>query len=169
MRSSGVIQQESNTLPSRLEVQRLAATGSTREQSMYTSVRVLLPVALVFCVPVAAWGRDCQALAQQRDQVAGRAMKAEVARLHALRQTLCPQQEALATSDATEARPGLDYGSYIRCRQQAESELQASQPVLYTNRQGFTFFTPEGARMAREADALSTQLQRDCARSAPER
>ncbi|MEB3302381.1 MAG: hypothetical protein VKN56_10490 [Cyanobacteriota bacterium] len=120
-------------------------------------------------MPVAAWARDCQAQQQQRDQLAARSMQAEVARLHALRQTLCPQQEALATSGATEGRPALDYGAYIRCRQQAESELQASQPVLYENRQGFTFFTPEGARMAREADALTVQQQRDCARSAPER
>lgn len=121
--------------------------------------RLLGCVLIALALQPAAWAGDCQALQQQRDQLAARAMQAEVARVHALRQQLCPQQEALATADTSS---GLDYGAYIRCRQQAEAQLQASQPVLYTNRHGFPLFTPEGARLAREADALAVQQQRDC-------
>ena len=174
MRSSGVIQQESNTLPSRLEVQRLVAKGrSLMAQRMYTSVRrvLVLPLAVGWGLP--GWALDCSPLQEQRDQVARRAMAAEVALVHAERQKLCPQLEALATAEpnATDASAALsaplDYGAYIRCREQAETQLLQSRPVLYRNTSGFPFLTPEGARLARQADALLRELQANCAAPPP--
>ena len=109
----------------------------------------------------------CRALQEERDQLARQAMKAEITLLHGLRQRLCPEQEALATrahalapDQASAAQ--IDYEAYIRCRQQAEAQLQRSRPVLYRNQRGFPFHTAEGARLARQADALQGQRDRQC-------
>jgi hypothetical protein len=115
-----------------------------------------------------AWSAaDCRPLLEQRDRLAGAAMQAEIALLHGIRQRLCPRQEAiaveanaLAASQAGGAQ--LDYTAYIRCREQAEAELQRSRPVLYRNRRGFTFYTQTGADLAREADGLQEQGERAC-------
>ncbi len=174
MRSSGVIQKESNTFPSRLEVQRLVATWRSQiSLRMDASVRwlVMLPLAVGFGAP--SWAVHCQQLQEQRDQLARRAMGAEVALVHAERQRLCPQLEALATadlkaSDASAALPRqLDYGAYIRCREQAEMQLTATRPVLYRNSSGFPFLTPDGARLAHQADALIKELQASCSAPPP--
>jgi hypothetical protein len=142
MRSSGVIQQESSTLPSRLEVQRLAAMELDRDLiSMYTSVRATLLLGLALLPQAAARALDCQALNDQRDQLVRRAMKDEVVVLHELRLKFC--------------------------RQQAEVQLQNTKPVLYTNPSGFRWFTPQGARLAREADALLREMQQHCAAPSP--
>ena len=177
MRSSGVIQQESNTFPTWLEVQRLFVTWRSQiSQRMDASIRwlVMFPLAVGFGAP--SWAVDCQQLQEQRDQLARRAMAAEVALVHSERQKLCPQLEALATADGktTESTAGasaeLDYGAYIRCREQAELQLTATRPVLYRNSSGFPFLTPDGARLARQADALINALQASCSAppSAPE-
>ena len=108
---------------------------------------------------------------EQRCQLARRAMAAEVALVHAQRQRVCPRLEALATADdktydsSEELSGQLDYGAYIRCREQAERQLTATHPVLYRNSAGFPFLTPDGARLARQADALIKTRQASC--SAP--
>lgn len=117
-------------------------------------------------VPAQA-GVDCIALQAQRDQLARQSMKAEVALLHRVRQRLCPAQEALATQTVSAApgqtsEPHLDYAAYIRCREQAERDVQRSNPMLYRNLRGFTFYTAEGASLAEQADQLQRQLQRQC-------
>ena len=114
-----------------------------------------------------AWAADCRALKDQRDRVGRQAMQAEIALLQALRQRLCPEQEALANEgNALSHDHGtdvqIDYGAYIHCRHRAEAQLQSSRPVLYRNRLAFTFYTAEGARLAREADELKAQLERQC-------
>ena len=174
IRNSGVIQQESNTLPSRLEVQRLVATErSLMSQRMYTCVRWVLALPLAFGFVDPSWSVDCRQLQEQRDQLARRAMAAEVTLVHAQRQRVCPQLEALATTDgktneSSEELPGqLDYGAYIRCREQAEMQLTAKRPVLYRNSTGFPFLTPDGARLARQADALIKALQSSCSALPP--
>ena len=168
MRSSGVIQQESSTLPSRLEVQRLAAMELDRDLiTMYTSVRATLLLGLALLPQAAARALDCQALNDQRDQFVRRAMKEEVVVLHELRLKLCPQQEASATAEDSASESQLDFGAYIRCRQQAEVQLQNTNPVLYTNSRGFRWFTPQGVRLAREADALLREMQQHCAAPSP--
>ena len=110
---------------------------------------------------------------EQRDQLARRAMAAEVALVHAQRQRVCPQLEALATADgktndSNAGSPGqLDYGAYIRCREQAEMQLKTTRPVLCWNSAGFPFLTPEGVRLARQADALIKSLQASCSALPP--
>ena len=163
-RSSGVIQQESNTLPSRLEEQRLAGTVRIgRLAAMYTSTRFSLALAAVLAVAPLAAAEDCRSLREQRDQLASQAMQAEIVLLHALRQRLCPQQEAEATQ--ANAQAPLDYGTYIRCRERAEAQLQRSRPVLHRNRLGFTYYTADGARSAQQADALQVSIDRLCSPS----
>jgi hypothetical protein len=130
---------------------------------------VAFVVALGLSAPT--WALDCSQLQEQRDQLARRAMAAEVALVHAQRQTLCPQLEALATADGKtyESNAGLpeqlDYGAYISCREQAETRLMATHPVLYKSNAGFPFLTPDGARLARQADALIKAQPANC--SAP--
>lgn len=107
----------------------------------------------------------CQALRAQRDQVAREAMEAEIALVHSVRQRLCAQEETLAEQANAQAAqpstgPHLNYKAYIHCRQRAEALLQRSRPVLYRNRLGFIFYTPAGASLARQSDAL-WQRQRD--------
>lgn len=115
-----------------------------------------------------AWSApDCRPLREQRDRLAAEAMQAEIALLHAIRQRLCPRQEALAVAAnalaASQAGGAqLDYTAYIRCREQAEAELQSSRPVLHRNRRGFTYYTQAGADLAREADGLQERLERAC-------
>ena len=109
----------------------------------------------------------CRALKEQRDQLSRQAMQAEIVLLHALRQRLCPEQEGLATeahAGAADQLTGsrLDYAAYIHCRQQAEAQLQRSRPVLHRNVANFNFYTAEGARLARLADGLKPQLDRQC-------
>jgi hypothetical protein len=133
-------------------------------------------LAALVLISAPAWaGPDCQALRQQRDQRARAAMQAEIALLQRVRQRLCPREEALATAanagaeqppqEGPQEEPPeqpLDYGAYIRCREQAETELRRSRPVLHRNQRGFTFYTAEGARLAAEADGVQEQLRGRC-------
>jgi hypothetical protein len=109
----------------------------------------------------AAWaGPDCAALQQQQQALLQRAHQAEVQLVQAERRRICPQQEALAEqlqagSLGSHAEAQLNFGAYSSCRQQAEVALQRRRPVLYRNARGLPHYTPEGARLAREAAALS--------------
>lgn len=140
---------------------------------MDACVRWLLMLPLAFGLGAPSWAVTCLQLHEQRDQLARRAMAAEVALVHAERQRLCPQLEALATADrkATDstgdASAELDYGAYIRCREQAEMQLTATRPVLYRNSSGFPLLTPDGARLARQADALIKAWQASCSATSP--
>jgi hypothetical protein len=137
------------------------------------ATRLALATLLFISISGPTWAVNCQQLQEQRDQLARRAMAAEVALVHAERQRLCPQLEALATADGktTESTAGasaeLDYGAYIRCRERAEAQLLKSRPVFYRNTRGFPFLTPDGARLAREADALIRELQTSCSAPPP--
>lgn len=106
---------------------------------------------------------DCAALKGERDTLASQAMQAEIALVTSTRAQICPRvehQAELANSHLNAGRLNLE--AFIRCRQQAEAKLQRSRPVLYTNQRGFSFYTAEGSRRAREADALQTDLDRGC-------
>ena len=121
---------------------------------------------LLLVLPAQA-ATPCQALKDHRDQVAREAMQEEIALVHSVRGRLCPQEETLAAqanalAAAPSTGPQLDYGAYIRCRQRAEALLQRSRPVLYRNQLGFSFYTPAGARLARQSDALQHQLRSSC-------
>ena len=148
----------------------MSTTVIRTEQARFGQV-VAIVVALGLSAPT--WALDCRQLQEQRDQLARRAMAAEVALVHAQRQKLCPQLEALATADgrgnglSVGLPEQLDYGAYIRCREQAEMQLTASRAVLYTNSAGFPFLTPDGARLARQADALLKARQASCSALPP--
>jgi hypothetical protein len=110
---------------------------------------------------------DCLVLKGQRDHLARRAMTAEINLLHSLRQRLCPGDEERATQSnalgsGMTAREPFDYEAYIRCREKAEIQLQRGRPVLYRNLHGFTYYTPEGSRLARDADGVQELVDRTC-------
>lgn len=113
---------------------------------------------------------DCTTFQNQRDQLSTQALQAEISLVLNIRRRLCPQEESLAEQDnanlngkgSRNSAADLDYGAYIRCRQQAELLLRRTRPVLYRNQQAFLYYTPEGARLARESDELTRQLSAAC-------
>ena len=118
---------------------------------------------------------ECRNLRERRNQLAAEAMQAEIALVQATRMDICPQQERLAeranaqaqasTADQPSAQPervDLDYTAYLECRRQAEERLRRSRTILYTNQRGFTFYTVNGARLAREADGMQLRLSASC-------
>lgn len=109
----------------------------------------------------AAEGGECRWRRQQRDALASAAMEQEIALARTLRGRLCPDLAARAEeANAKDGRYGpIDYGAWSRCRLQAERQLEASRPVHYRNSQGFTFYTSEGAILARQADEHLRDLQ----------
>ncbi|QPN64514.1 hypothetical protein [Synechococcus sp. CBW1004] len=71
---------------------------------------------------------------------------------------------AQAVPSAQPESVDFDYTAYLECRRQAEERLQRSRTILYTNQRGFTFYTVNGARFAREADGLQLRLSASCDR-----
>jgi hypothetical protein len=138
---------------------------------MHPWTRLLLAAAAMAVAPALAQP-DCRALKEQRDQRMHQAMQAEIALLQTIRTRLCPAEEAQAAA-ANALAPGhaagtpLDYSAYIRCRQRAEARLQRSRPVLHRNLRGFAFYTPEGARLASDADGLQLEHERRCRSNPP--
>lgn len=133
---------------------------------MSTPIRWLLSAALSTALQGPAAGADCKQLSLQREHQAAQAMQAELVLIHELRQRICPKQEALASATDLAAPSELDLAAYIRCRREAEAELQRSKPVLYTNRNGFTFYTPAGAQRAAAADTLLEAMKQESCRAA---
>jgi hypothetical protein len=73
-----------------------------------------------------------------------------------------PDPVAQAVPSAQPESVDFDYTAYLECRRQAEERLQRSRTILYTNQRGFTFYTVNGARFAREADGLQLRLSASC-------
>ena len=124
-------------------------------------------ITLLLLLAPAQASPTCQALRDQREQWANQAMRAELVLVHDVRLRLCPQEErqaaeANALNPSPQASPPLNYAAYIQCRQRAEALLQRSRPVLFRNQRGFTYYTPAGAGLARQADALQPQIERSC-------
>lgn len=90
----------------------------------------------------------CEALRAALEQALRQALAAETALLSRTRREICPDLEALAEA------PALDFGALRACRQEAERQVQSRWPLLYTDQARFRYFTPAGAALAREADAL---------------
>lgn len=76
-----------------------------------------------------------------------------------------PDPVAQAVPSAQPEPVDFDYTAYLECRRQAEERLQRSRTILYTNQRGFTFYTVNGARFAREADGLQLRLSASCDRA----
>lgn len=124
----------------------------------------------------------CEALRAALEQVLRQALAAETALLSRTRREICPDLEAPAVvppvaaasqapgPEATEAAapagtskaagagtaeaPAIDFGALRACRQEAERQVQSRWLLLYTDQARFRYFTPVGAALAREADAL---------------
>lgn len=111
----------------------------------------------------------CEALRAALEQVLRQALAAETALLSRTRREICPDLEAPAEAPAvvppvaaaskpagagTAEAPALDFGALRACRQEAERQVQSRWPLLYTDQARFRYFTPAGAALAREADAL---------------
>jgi hypothetical protein len=112
---------------------------------------------------------DCEALRAALEQVLRQALAAETALLSRTRREICPDLEAPAEAPAvvppvagtskaagagTAEAPAIDFGALRACRQEAERQVQSRWPLLYTDQARFRYFTPAGAALAREADAL---------------
>ncbi len=107
---------------------------------------------------------DCRQLRQQRDDLATRSMQAEIVLVQELRDRICPalrRQADAANATHPQANPTgepIDYQALLQCRRRAEQLLERTRSVLYRNRQGFTFYTAEGAELARQADAVARTM-----------
>ncbi|MEB3317405.1 MAG: hypothetical protein VKO39_04620 [Cyanobacteriota bacterium] len=101
-------------------------------------------------------GAACRSLRAQRDALTSAAMEQELSLARTIRGRLCP--DLASRAEGANARDGIytsiDYAAWSHCRQQAERQLAASHRVHYRNSRRFTFYTAEGARLARQADAL---------------
>ncbi len=121
-----------------------------------------LLILLLLLPPGRAWAADeeaCRRLRQQRDALAAAAIEQEIALARWFRMRLCPRLSAQA--EQANAKDGvyspMDYAAWSRCRLEAERRLENTRPVRFRNLQGFTFYTPEGATLARQADELARQ------------
>ena len=119
---------------------------------------VIAMVGLVIATAAHA-APDCIALKDQRDRLASRAMQSEITLLHNIRLQICPREEelaatAIASNPERDSQAIINYDAYIVCRRKAETRIERSRPVLYRNHREFTYYTVEGARLAREADAV---------------
>lgn len=127
--------------------------------------RPLLAVGLlagVLVTPALAGNlEDCRQLRQQRDGLATQSMQAEIALVQELRDRLCPvlrRQADAANALTKELGEPIDYQALLRCRRRAEQLLERTRPVLYRNRQGFSFYTASGAELARQADVVAQAM-----------
>jgi hypothetical protein len=112
-------------------------------------------------VACAADAGECRRMRNERDRLAADAMEREVALTRRYRERLCPELSSQA--ELANARDGvyapIDFAAWSACRRRAERALEASQPVRYRNLHGFTFYTLQGAALARQADDLDRQRQ----------
>jgi len=106
-------------------------------------------------------GLACRTLKEQRDALAGAAMRAEIALARRYRQQRCPELNSRAElAHANEpALAPLNYEALLQCRQAAEWQLERENPVLYRNRLGFTFYSAAGSASARQADQRLEAMQ----------
>lgn len=84
-------------------------------------------------------------------------MEQELVLVRTFRSRMCPelaQQAEGANARDLQFTP-IPYAAWNRCRQRAERQLEATHSIRYRNRQGFTFFTVEGAALAAQADQLT--------------
>ncbi len=120
-----------------------------------------LAVGLLAQPALGAAEDDCQQRLEQRDRLRSQALQAEISLVKRIRERLCPalNQQAEAANAAEKAYAPLDYQAWLDCRHRAESELQRSHRVLQRDRFSLVYYTPKGAELAAQADALTLELR----------
>jgi hypothetical protein len=131
--------------------------------------RSLTLAVLLLLAPggLAAEPITCPDLREQRDDLARRAMAAELVLVRQSRERICPALSRAAEA-ANANHPGygndtavtIDLQALRDCRQAAEQLLERQNRLRYRNRLGFSFYTPAGAGLAAEADRLAGALAR---------
>jgi hypothetical protein len=138
---------------------------------------VTVPMAaLLLLAPgaLAAGLGTCLDLRERRDELARRAMAAELVLVRQSREQICPALTRAAEA-ANADSPGygngaaalIDLQALRDCRQAAEQRLERRNRVRYRNRLGFTFYTPSGAALAAEADRVAGELARQGCEAPP--
>lgn len=104
----------------------------------------------------------CRTLKDERDRLAREAMRMEIALVEQYRDRICPalNRQAQRANAEDRAFTPLDFTALLRCRDQAERQLEQERPVLARNSLGFTFYTAAGAAAAHQADQRRAQLSR---------
>lgn len=148
-------------------IQDSAAT-SLRIEHMPSMGRLILVAMVLSAVQVSAEPlldhdstiSHCRALKDERDRLAAEAMRAEIALVERYRDRFCPalNRQAQQANANDQVFPPLDYTALLRCRHQAEQQLERDLPVLERNSLGFTYYSPTGATAARQADQLRAQI-----------
>ena len=136
---------------------RIARAGVWRLPSVLLALLLLAGSAPALAADLVR----CRELRQLRDQGAAAAIEQELALVRLYRQRRCPALARQAeTANAEQQRYGpIDYEALLRCRREAEQALEHGEVLLYRNSLGFSFYTPQGAQFARQADAWRQQLQ----------
>lgn len=130
----------------------------TSQQSAPNSSALHLLLLMLIAAALPAFAEpNCAQLRNRQQQLATEAIRSEMALVLATRRRLCPGVEAQAEHPEAAASGALDFDAYIHCRAKTEALLKRTRPVLYTNHKGFIFYTAQGARLAREADALTAE------------
>ncbi|MCP9851241.1 hypothetical protein [Cyanobium sp. Morenito 9A2] len=111
-----------------------------------------------------AWAEaqeQCQQRLDQRDAFLSQALQAEITLAKRIRERLCPalSRQAEAANAADKAYAPLDYQALMDCRHRAEAQLHRRQSVLYRDRFGLVYYTPQGAELAAQADGLTLALR----------
>ncbi len=111
---------------------------------------------------LAAEPEPCDSLRDQRDALMTQAMKAEVELSRQMRDRVCPAlNRQLEQTDASNGpSEPIDYLAALECRKTAEALLERKYPILYRNPLRFTFYTPQGAELARQADGIAWRARR---------
>jgi hypothetical protein len=128
--------------------------------------RLLRPLAALAALmavatsAVAAEPEACWQLRDRRNALGEAAMKEELVLVRRMRERTCPALHQLAEAANANDRvfAPIDYQALGACRRQAEAQLEASHPPLYRNRLQFTYYTPGGAELARQADGVARQM-----------
>jgi len=125
----------------------------------------LLALVVATTPALAAAPEACWQLRDRRNALGEAAMKQELVLVRRMRERTCPalheQAEAANANDRVFAP--IDYQALGACRRKAEAQLEATHRALYRNRLQFTYYTPGGAELARQADGIARQMaQQGC-------
>jgi hypothetical protein len=148
-----------------LQRRHSAAITMPRHRSM--GFLGLLLSGLWLILPAALQAEDlltCDQQLQRIRSLSEQALHHEVVLVKAERQRLCPALSREADREQASGDPAqaIDYTALIDCRHRAEAALKAHRPVLHRNREGFAFYTTDGAALARDADALLQAMEARC-------